>query len=499
MNQSKPFDHIIIGAGSAGCVAAAQLARAGKRVALIEAGASDEQNQDALDASRWKNLVGTEYDYDYRTEPQPRGNSHIRHTRGRILGGTSSINTIIAWRTPDYDLKQWVKLGAAGWEPEKVAPSFSEVFQAVHLETSPQDNLFHAAVFAAAQAAGLPIRDFSPQTAVQDGIGYLYFNKKGKMRQSASVAFLHPLAQWGDELTVFTNTHALRLLLDDNNRAYGVETDRGEITCTADVVVSCGAFDSPTLLMRSGIGPAAHLQEHGITVRHDLAGVGANLLDHPDSMIAWETNRPIPQTDLNAMGTAVFGKTSPNLPVPDMMCHIGTAVFDTYTKSHGYPTATHGFSFSPNVARARSQGTVRLRSANPNDPPHIDFRYFTDPYDEKILVEGLKLARRVAEQSPLRDWIKQELFPGEQVTSDGELSAYGRKVAGTVYHPAGTCKMGAVGDKTAVVDRHLNVHGIDNLRVADASIFPTMIGVNPNITVMMIGARCASFILNATN
>ncbi|MEM7117172.1 MAG: GMC family oxidoreductase [Chloroflexota bacterium] len=490
------FDHIVIGAGSAGCIVAATLARAGRRVALIEAGARDDQNIDALDASRWKNLVGTEHDYDYRIEPQPRGNSTIRHTRGRIVGGTSSINTIIAWRTPDYDLRLWGELGAAGWGPSDVAPVFDWLFERVHLEQAALDNPFHWDLVKAAEAIDLPLRDFSPKAQVDAGVGYLYFNKKGNLRQSASVAFLHPLEQWGDELTIFTNTRANRLLFDDNNRAIGVETDQGKITCSADVVVSCGAFDSPALLLRSGIGPAAHLHEHGIGVRHDLAGVGEHLLDHPDTMIAWETKRPIPQKDMNGMGTAVFGKTSPELPVPDLMCHVGTAVFDTYTKPHGYPTAAHGFSFSPNIARARSEGTVRLRSANPNDPPRIDFRYFTDPYDEKILVEGLKLARRIAEQSPLRDWIKRELFPGEQVTSDSELSAYGRKVAGTVYHPVGTCKMGVVGDKTAVVDPLLKVRGIDNLRIADASIFPTMIGVNPNMTIMMIGARCANFILN---
>ena len=491
-----PFEHLIIGAGSAGCVVAAMLARAGRRVALIEAGASDEHNRDALDASRWKNLVGGDHDYDYQIEPQPRGNSTIRHTRGRILGGTSSINTIIAWRTPDYDLQTWVGLGARGWGPEDVRPIFDKLFEQVHLEHASLDSEFHHDLVKSAEILNLPLRDFSPKTQVQEGVGYLYFNKKGNLRQSASVAFLHPLDQWGDQLTIFTNTQAQHLLFDEHNRAVGVQTDKGPITCTSDVILSCGAFNTPTLLMRSGIGPAEHLAEHGIGVRHALAGVGEHLLDHPDSMIAWETVRPIPQKDINAMGMAAFGKTTPDQPVPDMMCHVGTAVFDTYTKPHGYPTAANGFSFSPNVARARSEGTVRLRSADPNDSPRIDFRYFTDPYDEKMLVEGLKFARRIANQPPLCNWIKRELFPGGDVTSDEALSAYGRKVAGTVYHPAGTCKMGAADDQTAVVDPQLRVRGIDNLRVADASVFPSMIGVNPNMTIMMIGARCAEFVLS---
>lgn len=491
----KRFDHIVIGAGSAGCVVAAMLAQAGRRVALIEAGASDVGNEDALDVGRWKNLVGTQHDYDYHIEPQPRGNSAIRHTRGRLLGGTSSINTVIAWKTPDYDLEQWVQAGAEGWGPHNIAPTFERILAQVHLESAPDNNPFHHDLIASAETLNLPLRNFAPCETVQDGVGYLYFNKKGHLRQSASVTFLHPLDQWGTELTIFTNTRAIRLLFADKRRIIGVETDKGKLYCDSDLIVSCGAFDSPTLLLRSGIGNADHLQEHGIQVQHELTGVGEHLLDHPDSMVAWETIRHIPQTDLNAMGMGIFGKSDPTLPVPDIMCHVGTKVFDTYTKPHGYPTAAHGFSLAPNVARARSEGTVRLRSAEPTAPPRIDFRYFTDPYDEQILVAGLKLARRLVAQSPLRDWVKRELFPSVAVQSDSELSAYGRKVAGTVYHPAGTCKMGSADDPTAVVDPLLRVRGLDNLRVADASIFPTMIGVNPNLTCMMIGGCCAEFIL----
>ena len=356
----QQFDHIVIGAGSAGCVAAATLARAGRRVALVEAGASDEGNRDALDASRWKQLVGTQHDYDYRIVPQLRGNSSIRHTRGRILGGTSSINTIIAWKTPEYDLQKWVELGADGWEPVRIEPLFGRLFEYVHLEMASTQSDFHRDLIASAETINLPLRNFSPTGQVQQGVGYLYFNKRGKLRQSASVAFLHPLAQWGDALTVFTNTQAYRLLLDDNNRAVGVETSAGTLTCAADVIVSCGAFDSPTLLMRSGIGPADHLAQHGIALRHDLPDVGAHLLDHPDSMLAWESVRPIPQDNLNAMGMAVFGRNDPTLPVPDIMCHVGTAVFDTYTKPHGYPTAEHGFSLAPNVARAQARPSGAL-------------------------------------------------------------------------------------------------------------------------------------------
>ncbi len=492
------FDHIVVGAGSSGCIVAARLAEAGRRVALVEAGASDEGNIDILDLGRWKELVGTTYDYDYPIEPQRRSNT-FHHIRGRMLGGTGSINTCVAFLTPDVDLNQWVSLGATGWEPEIVRPSFDRLLKKVSLEAASPDNPFHQALIEAAEAAGLSQVTFNQNGRAvpkSGGIGYLQFNKRGHLRLSSSVAYLHPLDQWDENLTILTNTRAIRLLFDNNNRAIGLETDRGTFYSSADLIISCGAFDSPTLLMRSGVGSAEHLAEHGIRLQHHLIGVGKNLLDHPETVIAWESVRPIPKTDINNMGMALFAHATPETTAPDLMCHVGTAVFDTQTVPQGYPTAGNGFSMTANVARARSVGTVRLRSANPADKPCIDFNYFSDPYDETVLVEGLKFARRIAAQSPLRDWIQQELFPGNGVQGDEALSAYGRQVAGTVYHPAGTCKMGAVEDETAVVDPTLGVRGIENLRVADASIFPSMIGVNPNLTCMMIGERCADFVLH---
>ena len=190
--------------------------------------------------------------------------------------------------------------------------------------------------------------------------------------------------------------------------------------------------------------------------------------------------------------------TEPDLPAADLMMHLGIVIFDMQTKPAGYPTAQHGFALTPNVTRAKSEGTVRLRSANPSDAPLIDFRYFTDAagHDERVMVAGVKRAREIAAQPALREWIRRELSPGSKVQDDAAISAYVRSTANTVYHPAGTCKMGAENDLNAVVDPLLRVRGIQGLRVADASVFPTMIGVNPNITVMMIGERCAEFCLS---
>jgi choline oxidase len=278
----------------------------------------------------------------------------------------------------------------------------------------------------------------------------------------------------------------------------GVQTAGGPIYAEREVIVSCGAFDSPKLLLNSGIGPAGHLRSVGMHVVHDLPGVGEHLLDHPEGVVNWELSRPMPPEAVNFWEIGIFEKTQPDLPAPDLMMHLGIVVFDMQTKPAGYPTAEHGFSLTPNVTRAKSEGTVQLRSADPADPPRIDFRYFTDPegHDERVMVAGVRRAREIAAQGALREWIRCELTPGAGVQSDTAISEYVRSTANTVYHPAGTCKMGAAADPSAVVDPQLRVCGVQGLRVADASVFPTMIGVNPNITVMMIGERCADFCLS---
>ena len=226
--------------------------------------------------------------------------------------------------------------------------------------------------------------------------------------------------------------------------------------------------------------------------------MGEHLLDHPEGVVNWELSRPMPPEAINFWEVGIFDMTEPGLPAADLMMHLGVVVFDMQTKPSGYPTAQHGFALTPNVTRARSEGTVRLRSNDPGAPPLIDFCYFTDPegHDERVMVAGVKRAREIAAQPALSDWVRRELSPGIKVQGDADISAYVRSTANTVYHPAGTCKMGAENDALAVVDPQLRVRGIQGLRVADASIFPTMIGVNPNITVMMVGERCADFCLS---
>lgn len=493
------YNYIVIGGGTAGAIVAARLAEAHKSVALFEAGPSDVGNPHILELARWPDLLESEYDFDYRIEPQPRGNGRIRHARAKVLGGCSSHNSCIAFYAPDYDMQVWQAAGAAGWGPEEVGPYFRKVRQKVNFETANTGNELACAVLAAAEQAGLPQIAFNQSGQQLVGAGWFELNKRGILRDSSSVAYLHPLSRWGNTLTFYLDHYITRILIEDG-RAVGVQTPDGPIYADDEVIVSCGAFDSPKLLMLSGIGPADHLRSTGIEVIHDLPGVGEHLLDHPEGVVNWEIKRPMPPEAINFWEVGIFDCTKAGLPAPDLMMHLGVTVFDMQTKPAGYPTAQHGFALTPNVTRARSEGTVRLRSCDPSAPPLIDFRYFTDPegYDERVMVAGVKRAREIAAQPALRDWILRELSPGRDVTEDADISAYVRSTANTVYHPAGTCKMGAPDEQTAVVDPQLRVRGIAGLRVADASVFPTMIGVNPNITVMMIGERCADFVLQAT-
>jgi choline oxidase len=343
--------------------------------------------------------------------------------------------------------------------------------------------------------AGFPFVAFNT-SEFREGVGWFQLNKRGLIRQSSSVAYLHPLAKLPPNLTVLTGFVAFRIILNENGRAVGVDTKSGKIGAREEIIVCCGAFDSPKLLLLSGIGPADHLREVGIDVQLDLPGVGENLMDHPEGVVIWEAVKPVPEVSTQFWEAGLFACTEPTLEWPDLMYHFGTVAFDLNTAPLGYPTSTNAFSMTPNVTRPRSRGWVRLRSSDPAAPPVIDFRYFTDPggHDERVVLAGIKLARKIADQPSLRSWIRRELAPGSAITEDEVLSDYACRTSNTVYHPAGTCRMGRSEDSRAVVDPALRVRGIQSLRVADASIFPEMIGMNPCITCMMIGEKCASLV-----
>jgi choline oxidase len=494
------YDYVVVGGGTAGAVVAARVAeRSEARVCLLEAGPSDENEPRVLELREWPSLLGSELDYDYVIEPQPRGNSRIRHSRGRVLGGCSSHNSAIAFRAPDADLRRWVELGADGWSPEEVDPFFGRVWDKVHIRQIGPDNECAAAFVAAGREAGFPLKTFN-RDDFGEGVGFFQINARGPIRQSSSVAYLHPLMEVPSNLAVMTDVEATQVVIDSNGEATGVHTRRGFFSAAEEVVVCCGAFDTPKLLMLSGVGPSAELKRVGIACLVDLPGVGEHLLDHPEGVVMWEAARAVPDTSTQLWEAGLFARSAAEVAEPDLMVHFGTVPFDMNTAPLGYPSADDAFCITPNVMYARSEGSVRLRSEDPDAPPVVDPRYFTDPegHDERVMVAGIKLARRLAGQPSLAPWIQRELAPGPALRSDEELSEYARRTANTVYHPAGTCRMGPSGDSDVVVDSNLRVRGVKRLRVADASVFPALLGINPCITCMMIGERCAHFLLEGT-
>jgi choline oxidase len=496
--MADEFDYVVVGGGSAGAVTAARLAEGGDAtVCLVEAGPSDEGVPEILELPRWPELLQSRFDYDYAIEPQARGNSDIRQSRARVLGGCGSHNVCQAWRAPDYDLREWERLGATGWGPEGTRRCFDRVFERTGLEHDSPDNDAAAAYIEACKQAGYLEHEWNADGG-REGTGWVPVNARGRLRRSASVSYLHPLSKLPGNLTVRTDTRALRVVLD-GREATGVETSGGELTARREVIVSCGVFESPKLLMLSGIGPGAHLAEHGIDVVADLR-VGEHLLDHPEGVVIYRTTRPISQPNTTWCDAVLLAKApGSDFEGPDLMMWFFSGHFEEFTTKPGEVADVTAFSLGPDVTHPRSEGVVRLRSVDPGDAPVIDPRYFTDPagYDERMMLEGIKLARRIASQPALQDWIASEEQPGPQVTADDELMEYARTTAYTAFHPAGTCRMGAANDTKAVVDPELRVRGVGSLRVADASVFPSMIGVNINITTMMVGEKCADLVLEA--
>lgn len=496
MSLQASYDYVVVGGGTAGAVIASRLAEdPSVTVCLIEAGPSDEGEGRVVELQRWPEMLQSEYDWDYPTEPQPLANSDIRASRARILGGCASHNVCLAYRAPDVDLRRWEALGATGWGPAACAPFYDRVLGRTGLEWAPQLGRTVRDFVASARSIG-----FEPFGAMADGnragVGASSLNARWPFRRSSAIAYLHPLDGRPSNLDLALETRAHRLVLD-GRRAVGVLTDRGEIRAGRELVISAGVFESPKLLMLSGIGPASHLRELDIDPVMDLP-VGERLVDHPEGAIAWRTVEPVDQPETSWCDAVLLG-SPPDSPAsdPEIMLWFFSGEFEEFTTDAGAPpTVATTFTLSPDVTRPRSVGWVRLRSRDPVDPPRIFYGHFTDPegYDVRTMVEAFRLARRIATTAPLRDWLDAEIAPGADVVGDAELEAYARASTYTAHHAAGTCPIGAPDDPRAVVDPELRVHGIDGLRVADASVFPDMIGVNPAITTMMIGERCADLI-----
>ncbi|TNC27666.1 GMC family oxidoreductase [Amycolatopsis alkalitolerans] len=511
--MSDEFDYVVVGGGTAGAVVAARLSEdPSVSVCVLEAGPSDVDDQAILRLDRWMALLESGYDWDYLVEPQESGNSFLRHARAKVLGGCSSHNSCIAFWAPAEDLDEWASLGLPGWSTAEIFPLYQRLETndgpgehhgrggPVTIRSVPPEDPCGVALLEACEQAGIPRAEFNSGRTVTHGANWFQINaREDGTRASSSVSYLHPVLGQRSNLDIRTGARARRLTFD-GKRCTGVEYLSPDLLHTVavrarrEVIVSSGAIDTPKLLMLSGIGPGQHLREIGLDVLVDSPGVGSNLQDHPEGVIQWDARQPMTTESTQWWEIGVFTTTEPGLDRPDLMFHYGSVPFDLNTLRYGYPSTENGFCLTPNVTRSRSTGTVRLRTRDFRDKPRVDPRYFTDPHDMRVMTYGVKLAREIVAQPAMSAWAGAELAPGADVVSDDEIADYLRKTHNTVYHPSCTAKMGPASDPLAVLDERLRVRGVDGLRVADGSAMPFLVAVNPCITTMAIGEKCADLL-----
>lgn len=539
------FDYLVVGAGSAGCALAGRLADSGHdSIGLIEAGGHDHHLLVRMPAGCAAVLPrGGARNYGYQTTPQPGlGGRRGYQPRGRGLGGSSSINAMIYMRGRPSDYDDWASAGCDGWSWDDVLPYFRRAecnervaghdddplhggTGPVHVSDLRTPNPFAQHFIDAAQQAGWPRND-DFNGVEQEGVGWYQVTQHNGERWNAARAYLHggnaaDRAHNGGRahLHVLTGTQVLRILFE-GRRAVGVVVVRDGreqvLRARREVIVSAGAFGSPQLLMASGIGPAAHLREHGIALVHDLPGVGANLQDHLDAILHKRVAAPeLFGVSLGALARLFgefrryrrersglmtsnfaeaggFVRSAPGLVEPDLQLHFVVGMADDHMRRLNWG---HGFSCHVCVLRPRSRGEVRLASPDMRQPPRIDPRFLSDPADMDGLLAGMKIVRRIFAQPQLACFGGTELYSAGLRLDDSDddaARAYIRARADTIYHPVGTCRMGM--DAMAVVDPQLRVRGVEGLRVVDASIMPTLIGGNTNAPAIMIGERAHDLI-----
>lgn len=503
----REHDVVVIGGGAAGAIVAARVSEdPSVSVCLVEAGPSDRDEPRALDLRRWFEMLEGEYDFDYHSVPQASGNSHIRHARARILGGCTSHNTMISFKPLAHDLAEWVGLGAEGWDADAFLPFFDRLETPTQPVLPEHRNPYLADVVESAhRALGVPIvEDFNAAPFV-DGAGFfsLGYEPETGVRSSSSVCYLHPVMGQRANLEVLLETRVLRIVFDEECRARAVEVRRADgthetIAARREIVTSAGAIETPHLLLLSGVGPADELRALGIDVVCDLPGVGENLIDHPEGLVVWEATRAPGEPRVCDWDAGILMRVDRSRKTPDLMFHIPLMTYAVHAERLGYEIPEQSISMTPNVAKPRSRGRLWLASADPDEPPAIDFGYLTDldGYDEWMLLTGLHAARQIAVQEPMAGWVGREVFPGLDVSED-DLPALVRATHHTVYHGCGTCRMGADDDPLAVLDPQLRVRGVRGLRVADASAFPTLTTINPMVTIFMLGERAAELVHQA--
>jgi len=528
--EGATFDYIVVGAGSAGCVLANRLSASGRdRVLLIEAGGEDRNLWIHVPIGYAKLFTDARHNWLYSSEPEPElGGRSIIQPRGKVMGGSSSINGLLYIRGQAEDFDHWRQLGNAGWSFADVLPYFRRAEDqqrgedALHGVGGPlavsdvsEPHPLCEAFIAACEQAGLPRTD-DFNGASQEGAGYFQLTTRKGRRWSTARGYLAP-ARKRHNLAVIGHALTTRILFE-GRRAVGVEYlkdgARHVARARGEVILSSGAFNSPQLLQLSGVGPADLLREHGIEVIADHKGVGADLQDHYQARFNYRCSERITINDMMAtlrgrVGAGLryalfrkgfltvgagyaggFFKTDPSLTVPDVQFHFILFSADSVgQKLHPWP----GFLASICQLRPESRGTVRIKSADPALPPAIQPRYLSAQLDRDVMVRGMQLLRCVMRQPALARYIVEELMPGPKVTSDADLLAFARQKGTTVFHPTSTCRMGS--DVTAVVDERLRLHGFEALRVADASIMPTVVSGNTNAACVMIGEKASDMIL----
>jgi choline dehydrogenase len=529
---SETFDFIVTGAGSAGCAVAGRLSESGKyRVLLLEAGGPDRNPWIHIPLGYTKTYTDPRVNWMFETEPEAQLNGRtLYQPRGKVLGGTSSINGMVYMRGTPTDYDNWRQRGCEGWDWESVLPFFKKAENQErgadeHHGTGGPLNVSNPvrcplgdAMVQAAIQAGIPANDdFNGPR--QEGAGYYQTTTTSRRRWSAARAYLRD-AKRRPNLTVATKAHATRVLIA-SGRAVGVEyrTPQGLFTarCRGEIVVSGGVYGSPQLLQLSGLGPAELLRQHGIPVVHDMPGVGSHLHDHFNTYLVYRCSQPVTINDLAMSGmrkltagvqyaltrsghlsnagiyAGAFVRSDPRLEQPDLQINMfGWSALErlrTGIKPHPFSA----FTLSPVHLRPEGRGTVRIKSPDPLAPPAIQFNFLASDYDFQALIYGTRLSRKIAAQPALKPFVVEEVLPGPAVQTDDDIIEEIRVRGVSNLHPVGTCRMGRETD--AVVDPRLRVYGIEGLRVADASIMPQVPGGNTNAPSIMIGEKCAHMIL----